>query len=109
MTHLLPRLLRRQVAIARGSVHLAEIGTHDLAGSLEISPLSGIWKLRNSDSLAAVEAGEGGINQFIHFHDARNLIHILAGVFPDLRPHRGRQHCLNVYALGPQLSVKTLA
>ena len=68
------------MTIARGSVHLAEIGNHDLAGSLEISPLSGIRKWRNSDRLAAIEAGEGGIDQFIHFHDARKLIHILTGV-----------------------------
>src|SRR5882724_5742328 len=90
-------------------MHLVEVREHGLAGSLESSPLTGIRKRGNGDRLAAVEAGERRIDQFINFHDSRKLIDILAGVSPDLGPRCRRQHGLNVYALGPEFSVKTLA
>src|SRR5262249_50085024 len=64
---------------------------------------------RNGDALAAVEACERGIDEFIDFHYSRKLIDILAGVFPDPGPYCRRQHGLDIYALGPEFCVKTLA
>src|SRR4029077_2337163 len=99
---------RGTVITLRGA-DLVEIRNHRFAGGLEISPLIGIRKRGNGDRLAAVEAGERGIDQFINFHESRKLIPLLTGVFPDLGPRCRRKHRLNVNALRPKFSVKTLA
>src|SRR5262249_28976921 len=95
--------------IARSGVRLAEIRNHDLACSVEISPLIGVRKRRNGDALAAVEARERGIDEVIGLPYNRQAIDILVGFFPKPRPHGPRQHGLDIDALGPEFCVKTLA
>lgn len=61
------------------------------------------------DPLASIKANEGSIHQLVDFHHSWPLAHVPADALPDLRSRRRRQYRLDIYTLGPEFKVKTLA
>lgn len=94
--------------ITRRRFRLRKAGQHGLTRRVKRLPLRFIMQRRNSHRFAAVEPHQGGIDQFIHLHDAGNGIHIFAAVLPNLGARRRRQYRLDVYAFRAQLNIEPL-
>jgi len=86
---------------------VGQVRRHRQPGRLEGVPLDRVEQRGNGHQLAPVEAGQGGVHQFIHIHGSVGIEvrRVAAGALPNLGARGARKHRLQRHPRAADLLV----